>query len=239
MNKTALSFALCASIVAFIFGLYSVPHSATVVLTGQSTIRFDNDTDNGSFDVKSDVSKSRDVRLVSAKLHGSEQVRTYRNEDALLYAKFDSGTLDSEINSILYSQSKQSGDVVVRASAYGFRSELLSLYPNLIGLKRIEGASADIAPSGFDYGHALGVLLFTGMIAWAVYSVVALICRLVERAAQAAAVRAGKLREVAEDLAADAQGTVKKTGLTDIFKRTPKTPPETPRRVVPNVSSER
>lgn len=237
----AIAVAVSAAAVLGSFVHYYMPRGEVVVLTGTEIMRFDNGRDGAAVDATHD-GPTRDVRLIYARTTDAKSVRTYRNEDAIGYLKFDSGSLNSEVQSLLLDQQKGQ-ELHVRALSYGWRIEFFSMYPNLISLKKV-------AP-GYSYfpWHAISLLGFIGlMLAAAAYGVFRVV-RAGKAAAQAAAERAAQAaRDAAEAAALAARNaTTSVVGdAGDAAARTAKAVDEfitggttQPAAPAPNVSSER
>lgn len=113
-----------------------LPRGEVVVLTGAQNMRFSDGVDDGADHGQHGKGVSRDVRLIYARSHdGDKTVRTYRNEDVTAYLKFDSGTVNSEVQSILLDQTEKGKPIPVLVLYYGWRVSFLSWYPNIISLR--------------------------------------------------------------------------------------------------------
>lgn len=124
---------------------FYLPRVEIVKVTGTDVKRVDRKFNEGAMDrVKGigendriDVGKTRDVRFVYAEtLNGG--IRVYRNEDTgwafPFYFKFDSGTVASRA-SALSNRGQDEAQRYAIARTYGWRIEILSMFPNLITLK--------------------------------------------------------------------------------------------------------
>lgn len=84
--------------------------------------------------------RTRDVRFINA-IKPSGQPRVYRNEDTdwgfPWYFKFDSGNLQAEAQDAALSQ--QAGQRWYVVTHYGWRIEILSMFPNAISLRPAPG----------------------------------------------------------------------------------------------------
>ena len=77
---------------------------------------------------------THDVYLIQTQLIDGGAVRVFRNEDALLYLKFDSATLQARVTGLSRGQGTES--VAVRH--YGWRIPVLSMFPNAISAWPVE-----------------------------------------------------------------------------------------------------
>lgn len=228
----ALSAGILTSALLLAGAHYALPWGEVVVPTGTEVMRFTNGVDEGSATTGAGPgAQSRDVRLFYARTPDGSGVRTYRNEDAVFFLKFDSGTINSKIQSILLDQARSKEELHVLAVSQGWRIDWLSMYPNLISL--------EVVPAGHTHyqWRALSIivlmLLGFGAAGW-------WMVRLFRRASIAARAAADKAT------ASLGQGiTMPRMPTENLFRkwmpaRTPKvTPPPPVRRPPPNVSSER
>ena len=77
---------------------------------------------------------THDVYLIQTQLIDGGAVRVFRNEDAWLYLKFDSATLQARVTGLSRGQGTES--VAVRH--YGWRIPVLSMFPNAISAWPVE-----------------------------------------------------------------------------------------------------
>ena len=116
---------------------YYMPRGEVVEITGTEVIRFADGTDDGSDNRPGKgTGHTRDVRIINARTPDTKAVRTYRNEDVTAYLKFDSGSVNSVVHSILLDQAKGER-VLARVLYYGWRVDWFSMYPNVIGIKEV------------------------------------------------------------------------------------------------------
>ncbi len=107
---------------------------------------------------------TRDVRFINT-VTASGRVRVYRNEDTGWgwppYFKFDTANLQAEAAD-LRSTAAAPQWVVIRH--YGWRNEFLSVYPNVVSLRPVDGPDVRIIPW-------LNIILLTLLVAvvWALY----------------------------------------------------------------------
>jgi len=147
----------------FVFGLlhYVLPQHDVVKITSTEIIRMDFSNVNRLFFAQADSGTSdlvtRDVRLINTQkkktfLLGfipreAEGVMVYRNEDTGWiwppYFKFDSSDLHAEASANISAPGNEQWVVMTH---YGWRNRLLTIYPNAIGIRAIEGPDVRIIP---------------------------------------------------------------------------------------------
>ncbi|WP_339692969.1 DUF1523 family protein [Celeribacter baekdonensis] len=97
--------------------------------------------DNGST-----TTQNRDVQFIQAVRPNGKSI-VYRNEDTGWgwppYFKFDTANLYTEANDAI---SNKDTPEWVSVTHYGWRSEVLSLFPNAMGIKPVSGPDATIVP---------------------------------------------------------------------------------------------
>ncbi|AVW93178.1 DUF1523 family protein [Celeribacter baekdonensis] len=97
--------------------------------------------DNGST-----TTQNRDVQFIQAVRPNGKSI-VYRNEDTGWgwppYFKFDTANLYTEANDAI---SNKDNPEWVSVTHYGWRSEVLSLFPNAMGIKPVSGPDATIVP---------------------------------------------------------------------------------------------
>lgn len=101
---------------------YTLPRVAVVEVVGVEVKRAD--AEQGT----------RDVYMIQTQLIAGGAIRVFRNEDAWLYLKFDSATLQAQVTGL-------SREVAVEAVAirhYGWRIPVLSMFPNAISAWPVE-----------------------------------------------------------------------------------------------------
>ena len=101
---------------------YVLPQVSVVEVVGVEVKR--TDADQGT----------RDVYLIQTQLIDGGAVRVFRNEDAWLYLKFDSATLQARVTGLSRSQ----GAEPVAVRHYGWRIPVLSMFPNAIAAWPVE-----------------------------------------------------------------------------------------------------
>ncbi|WP_460272398.1 DUF1523 family protein [Celeribacter sp. ULVN23_4] len=110
-------------------------------LSGWTTM-FWQATDNGS----TTGDQTRDVQFIQAVRTNGKSI-VYRNEDTGWgwppYFKFDTANLYTEANDAI---STKANPEWVSVTHYGWRSELLSIFPNAMGIKPVSGPDVRIIP---------------------------------------------------------------------------------------------
>jgi hypothetical protein len=88
----------------------------------------------------------RDLRLIST-IRPNGQPLVYRNEDTGVlwppYFKFDSEDLQAEASNLT---SNEASPQWVAITHYGWRSNLISIYPNAISIRPVEGPEVSLFP---------------------------------------------------------------------------------------------
>ncbi|MFC4236312.1 DUF1523 family protein [Thalassospira xianhensis] len=149
---------------------YITPRGEVVVLTGADVVRFDDDHDSASTTTSSrednQKKKSRDVRINSAQTLDGKSVRSYRNEDNNFYLKWDSGSVQSEVNAILLNQSRSPELLHTLVYRMGWRIEpVLGWYPNML--------SVEVVPADYVY-YPVREAIFVSVV-FAILAAVALV----------------------------------------------------------------
>lgn len=129
---------------------YTLPGRDIVRITGTEIIRQDFSGWNRIFYAQPDSGNadlgSRDLRLINA-IRPDGSVIVYRNEDTGFgwppYFKLDSADLHAEASN-LTSTSATPEWVAVRH--YGWRSRLLTIYPNAVSIRPVDGPDATLFP---------------------------------------------------------------------------------------------
>lgn len=89
--------------------------------------------------------QNRDVRYVNAEWPNGNP-RVYRNEDAPLYLKFDSGNLNATAQSLGNKHANREEPEWVKIRHYGWRIPYLSMYPNALSIKSVPGPDIRLIP---------------------------------------------------------------------------------------------
>ena len=105
---------------------------------------------------------TRDVRFINAVWPNGDP-RVYRNEETgwgfPWYFKFDSGNLQTEAQDL---RSTQAEPIWVMITHYGWRIEILSMFPNAVEVERIE--DPDIYP--IPWFRIVFFVLLIGLLLW-------------------------------------------------------------------------
>ncbi len=127
---------------------YYLPTHDIVHIAGTDVKRMDVDNKHPGWDqpdagTRKDV--TRDVRFIYAEWPDGRP-RVYRNEDTgwsfPFYFKFDSADLAAKAEAL----AKREDNPYVVVTKYGWRLKVLSLYPNAVKLREVEGPNALIIP---------------------------------------------------------------------------------------------
>lgn len=128
---------------------YSLPSRDIVRIVGTDVKRMDVG-DAGWWwaepDAATQATATRDVRFINA-FWPNGKPRVYRNEDTNWgyppYLKFDSGNLTANAQGLV---STEAQPIWVVVTHYGWRIELLSMFPNAVGVRRAEGPGEALIP---------------------------------------------------------------------------------------------
>lgn len=129
---------------------YALPRHDIVRITGTEVIRLDLSGFNRFFfanpDSGNNAQPTRDVRLINA-VRPNGKVIVYRNEDTgfgwPFYFKVDSSDLQAEAQNLI---STAENPKWVSVTRYGWRSRVLSIYPNAVAIKPVAGPDVTIIP---------------------------------------------------------------------------------------------
>jgi len=115
---------------------YFLPRSVIVEVSQTDVRRLDNDN-NRIGQSSASPGETRDVFFISASVPGSDEVLVFRNEDTEFacppcYFKFN----DSDINALAAKLANEKA--VAKIGYYGFRIQLLSMWPNVVSIERAE-----------------------------------------------------------------------------------------------------
>lgn len=129
---------------------YTLPQRDIVRITGTEIIRQDFSGLNRIFYAQGDSGNaqtdSRDLRLINA-VAASGAVMVYRNEDTGFgwppYFKLDSADLHAEAANLT---STAAAPQWVAITHYGWRSRLLTTYPNAVGIRPVDGPDVSLFP---------------------------------------------------------------------------------------------
>ena len=156
--RYALWAAGLAALVGWVLFLdYNLPSSTLMHITGTEVVRMD------SGESATGQPITRDVRLIEGVALDNDPL-VFRNEDTGWgwppYFKFDSGTLGSQAQGI----AQREGDAITKVTYYGWRIEMLSMYPNALSL---EVVPADT--SLFPWGKIIFLVLLHGLLIFGGY----------------------------------------------------------------------
>lgn len=148
---------------------YTLPQKDIVRVTGTEIIRKDFSGISRFFYAQADSGDNdvgnRDLRLINT-TRANGDVSVYRNEDTGFgwppYFKLDSSNLQAEASDAI---SNRENPNWVMVKHYGWRSPVLSIYPNAISLRPVDGPDA---PKGIPYLNILIIVVFAA-IAWAIW----------------------------------------------------------------------
>jgi hypothetical protein len=150
---------------------YTLPQRDIVRITGTEIIRQDFSRLNRIFYAQGDSGNatvaSRDLRLINT-LRPSGTVMVYRNEDTGFgwppYFKLNSADLHAEASNLV---SNAEAPQWVAITQYGWRSRLLTTYPNVLSLRPVAGPDVTLVPWP-SIAILLGLALL-GFLAWRVW----------------------------------------------------------------------
>ncbi len=146
--RWTLWLALLAVIAGFLH--YTLPRNDVVRIV-QTDIRRIDPGDNALFWANADTGDAtgvanRDVHFISAKRPNDKEME-YRNEDTGWgwppYFKFNTSSLHTKASDL---QSTRDNPQWVAIKKYGWRSQMLSIFPNAISVKPVEGPDVRIIP---------------------------------------------------------------------------------------------
>ena len=137
----------------FLFLHYNLPQRDIVRVVGTFEIRDDKPAESfgaGQADAGSEGFPNRDVRYITTK-RPNGRAMVYRNTDTGWgwppYFKFDTSNLTADAQDLIQRGGKQdSEDIWVAVRHYGWRIELVSLYPNAVSFKEVEGPHVRLIP---------------------------------------------------------------------------------------------
>jgi hypothetical protein len=129
---------------------YTLPQRDIVRITGTEIIRQDFSGLNRIFYAQGDSGganpDSRDVRLINT-IDADGDAHVYRNEDTGFawppYFKLDSADLQAEASGLVSSTAEPNW---VAVTHYGWRSRLLTTYPNAVAIHEVEGPEVTLVP---------------------------------------------------------------------------------------------
>ena len=151
-------------IVVALFLHYTLPQTDIVRVVGTDVRRIDFG-ENSIFwaapDVGTATASNRDVRFI-ATIDADGDPSVYRNEDTGWgwppYFKLDSSNLQAEASDLVSTADAPRWAAVTH---YGWRSELLTIFPNAVGIRPVAGPDVRVIP-----WVSLAVLTVLGLLAW-------------------------------------------------------------------------
>lgn len=218
MHYFKVALGVIFGVVVFLFLDYALPSKQTVRVTntynrltdiGANAIFFASDSSSTVENSKG----QRDIRFLdTVRPNGKPYV--YRNEDTGWvwppYFKYDSSNLQAEANDV---QSNADNPKWVSVTSYGWRIAWLSVYPNAISIKRVEGPN--VHPFNWP---AVIVLLILGallILIWRMWN------QFRERTLDPAGQRIDDAFDRAEDHATKAKGRMN-SWIDNLFGRKPR-----------------
>ncbi len=147
-----------------LFGLlhYVLPQHDVARITSTEIIRADFSWYNRVFYAQADSGAeelaNRDLRLINTQKkrtfllgfipRDADEIMVYRNEDTgwlwpPLYLKFDSSDLHAEASAAISAQGTEQWVVITH---YGWRNRFLTVYPNAVGIREVDGPDVRIIP---------------------------------------------------------------------------------------------
>ncbi len=174
-----IKFGLKVLIIVLVGGLahYILPQHDVVRVTSTEIIRQDFSWYNRMFYAQADSGSveaaNRDMRLINTVRRKtwiwgffrreSEEVMVYRNEDTGWiwppYFKFDSSNLQAEAAAVV---SPRDDEQWVVLTHYGWRNKLMTVFPNAIGVRAVDGPGVRIIPwfNIFFFGFVIVAYVF-------------------------------------------------------------------------------
>lgn len=143
-------FRIAVALAVFLFLHYVLPQHDIVRVTGTFN-RLTTVGANAIFYASPDAgtaegTTTRDIRFIET-VRANEKVIVFRNEDTGLiwppYFKYDSSNLQAEAGNL---KSDKTNPQWVSVTHYGWRIPFLSIYPNAVAVKAVEGPDARIIP---------------------------------------------------------------------------------------------
>lgn len=139
---------IAAIVIAFLH--YTLPQREIVRITDTEIIRQDFSGLNRIFYAQGDSgnaqTESRDLRLINT-VRPNGGVLVFRNEDTGFgwppYLKLDSADLQAEASNLISTSAEPTW---VAVTHYGWRSQLLTTYPNALSMRPVEGPDVTLIP---------------------------------------------------------------------------------------------
>ncbi len=174
---------------------YTLPQRDIVRITSTEIIRTDFSGLNRIFYAQGDSGgaqvESRDLRLINT-VQADGDVMVYRNEDTGFgwppYFKLDSADLQAEAANLVSTADNPNW---VAVTHYGWRSRVLTTYPNAISMREVAGPEVTLIP--WLSIVILAVLALAVFMAWRIWE--RFEDRVIEPAADRIAVRWAKMKD--------------------------------------------
>lgn len=150
-----------------------------------------------------DPTITRDIRFIDA-VHADGSVIVFRNEDTGWiwppYFKYDSSNLQAEATNLVSTKAKPDWAMV---TYYGWRIPLISIYPNAVSIRAVDGPDATVIP--------WVTILVLVLLAWALWMIRRIWMQFRERAVDPAMAEVGEAIDRADQhkdaAVAQARGT--------------------------------
>lgn len=166
---------------------YSLPQVDVVRIVGTDVKRVDTKETTTAENAEAAV-RTTDVYFILTETMDGEP-RNYRNEDAFIYAKFDSSNLHTRARSI--GQNEQN---LVAVRHYGWRLPIFSMFPNAVKVWEVEPGYSHL-----PIFNILFLTLLSGGLGYLVWKIRSLKQRLADRHDAREAQRAEENREQQHD----------------------------------------
>lgn len=153
------------------FAHYTLPQREVVRITGTEIIRQDFSGWNRIFYAQGDSGNaavdSRDLRLINT-VRPNDRVLVFRNEDTGFgwppYFKLDSADVHAEAANLVSTAANPQWVVVTH---YGWRSQVLTTYPNAVSMRAVDSPDVTLFPwLNIVILLALALLVFMGWRIW-------------------------------------------------------------------------
>ena len=205
MSKVTYLFSGLGAIILAAFLHYFLPQVDVVRIIDTDIKRVDVRDGAAAPDDATSV-RSKDVYFVLAETSKGKP-RNYRNEDALLYGKWDSSDLHTKASSIAQNQ-----DNLVALRHYGWRISFFSMFPNAVGVWEVEPGYRHIPVFNIVF-----LSLLAGGVGYLVWRVRRWQRRLADQRAEREARRAEEARRQAEEREAASRDTANQRALDDFL----------------------
>ncbi|MEP3298066.1 MAG: DUF1523 family protein [Pseudoruegeria sp.] len=219
MRYIKWGFIVAVLLTVFSFFHYTLPRTNIVYVTGVE-IKLEQFGENSIFWASPDTGASiqgglvqRDIRFIDT-TGSNGKPRVYRNEDTGWgwppYFKLDSSNLQAQARDLT---SGRDNPQWVAVKSYGWRSEFLSIYPNAVSMKAVDGPDVRIIPCVNIV--ILTLLAILGFWVWRIFK--RFKERRIDPVLEEAAVAMDELDDRADAAATKAKGFF--SGIADRFSR--------------------